>query len=979
MTFELSQLLAIGVCYLLALFAAAYAAEKHWLPAKLMHHPAIYVLSIGVYASTWAMFGTFKLAHEYGYGYLPYYLGLSAAFLLTPVMLSPILKLTRAYQLGSLADLFAYRYRSQWVGRLVTIFMMLGATPLLALQIQGVSDAIIILNNDVSPHLLALSFCCLSILFAILFGARHTSSRDKHEGLVIAIALESLVKVVALLALAGFALFGVFESPTDLSNWLLENQETLTQFSSSMPDSTWYTLILIFFAASVTMPHMFHMTFTENLNPNALKKATWGVPLLMLIIAIAVPPILWAAIKLNLNMPPEYFTLGLGLATNNAWLAIIACVGGLSAASGVIIVTTLALANMCLNHLILPVYQPSTKTDIYSWLLWMKRCLIATIILIAYGFYLVRTGNQNFAQLGIVAFVGTVQFLPGVIGVLFWPTANRAGFMAGLITGMTLWSITILSPMIGHFNLLQREWLPFDFELTADNWHLAALTALGANLIVFIITSLLTPMSSKERAAAESCAIDNVSRPQRLELVPTSPQEFKERLTKPLGKLTAEREIDQALKDLNLNRHDTRPYALRRLRDQIETNLSGMLGPSVAQEIVSRNLPFKTTSPHREDVHFIESRLENYRTRLTGLAAELDQLRRYHRQILQNLPTGVCTLSSDGEILMWNQAMADLTGINGEQIIGSRISALPVAWYHILLSLIEDQSNHMITRTIELEGGPHWLNLHKSVIQEEQGSGDIIIMAEDQTETKLLEEELTHSERLASIGQLAAGVAHEIGNPITGIACLAQNLEHDSENSETKEITQQILQQTQRVSSIVQSLVNFAHAGKRTGLDTHSAVNLHNTIQEAINLIQLKSKHKQLDFQNLCDAELAVSGDPQRLLQVFVNLISNANDASANEKAIITETTASDHTVTVAIVDEGCGIPRDIQEQVFEPFFTTKDPGKGTGLGLALVYRIIEEHYGKITIESPVNPSSGTGTRVIITLPRYIQQAVDAH
>src|SRR5690606_5687275 len=150
------------------------------------------------YASAWAFYGTVGLAHQYGFGFLSSFLGVSGAFLLAPVLLYPILRITRTYQLSSLADLFAFRFRSTWAGTLTTIFMLIGVLPLLGLQIQAVTDSISILTRDPLQEKFALSFCVMIILFTILSGARHIATREKHEGLVFAIAFESVVKLVAL-------------------------------------------------------------------------------------------------------------------------------------------------------------------------------------------------------------------------------------------------------------------------------------------------------------------------------------------------------------------------------------------------------------------------------------------------------------------------------------------------------------------------------------------------------------------------------------------------------------------------------------------------------------------------------------------------------------------------------------------------------------------------------------------------------------
>lgn len=973
MAFNLPQLLGIGFVYLSVLFASAYITEKGLIPAKVIRHPLTYILSLGVYTSAWAIYGAVGFAYQYGYNFLAYYLGLSGAFLLGPILLAPVLRLAQTYQLSSLADLFAFRYRSQFAGSLVTLFMIMGVLPILTLQIQSIADAVYILNKDSTPNTFAFMFVVIIIVFTILFGARHITAREKHEGLVVAIAVESILKLLTLLIVAGFGLFFVFDGPESIELWLSEHPHALSRLYGPITDGPWRSLILAFFVSAVTMPHMYHMTFTENLNPRNLLTASWGVPIFLFLMALCIPIILWAGIKSNAPTIPDYFTLGIGISAENPMLVTLAFMGGMSAASGVMIVTTIALAAMTLNHLVLPFYQPKAEQNLYSWLLWMRRSLIAIILLFSYGFYRLGSGSTDLAELGILSFVATLQFMPGLLGVIFWPSATRKGFVWGLIVGFTIWLLGMLLPLLASIESLGLSMFDLGFTPSVENWQVPALIATSLNAIVFAFVSYFTTASVAERRAAEACSIGSLRKPYRWELSVGSVKEIINRLTIPLGHATAKREVELALNDLAMSPEESRPYALRRLRDQLETNLSGLLGPAVAQEIVDNSLPYKTQSEKSttEDIHFIESRIEEYKDKLTGLAAELDGLRRFHRQTLHDLPIGVCSLGIDNEVVSWNHAMEMLTNITASQVLGSSLSNLSQPWRNLLEGFIAESESQFQQRQIDIRGEPRWLSLHKAAIRQEsdqQAGAGLAIVIEDFTDVKLLEAKLTHSERLASVGRLAAGVAHEIGNPITGIDCLAQELKAEGTNEEQKEVAGQILSLTDRVTRIVQSLVSFSHSGNHTQHE-NSEVKLADSIIEAINLIKLSPEAKDLEIALEGDQNLWVVGDAQRLQQVFINLLSNARDASPPNGKITINLRAIAQSVTVEVTDQGTGIPKDIQEKIFEPFVTTKDPGKGTGLGLALVYSIIEDHYGNISIMSPLDDRT-PGTRVTITLPR---------
>ncbi|GLR64064.1 ATP-binding protein [Marinospirillum insulare] len=951
MSFTLTQIFGLGVGYLSLLFACAWIVEKNWLPKKVVKHPLVYVLALGVYASAWAFYGSFGLAHQYGYGYLTYYLGIAGIFVLAPLLLSPLLRLARTYQLSSLADLFAFRYRSRWVGVVVTLGLLFGSMPLLALQIQAIGDVIYLLTNESSPYHLAFVFCAVITLFAILFGARHISLRERHESLLFAIAFESLVKLVAFLVLGAATLYSVFGGFDGLEVWLTNNSATLNAAQEPLESNQWRTLLLVFSATALTMPHIFHIIFTENPSEEAMMQSSWMLPIFLLLLAIPVPIIYWAHQALGSSLPVEYATLSLG-----GYWGLLSFIIGLAAASGTIIVMTLALAPMVLNHLVLAVYQPPADFDIYFWLIRMRRLLIGSLIFVAYLVYLIVSVEHDLATLGLSAFIVTLQFLPGALALLFWPIANRKGLLAGLLAGFIVLILGLGFPLLFNIHQLTVQGLTFQLK-GIDDWYSITVYATTANIGLFILISLLTKISEEEKAGALACSQNALFFPKRLQLKARNVEDLVRLLSIPLGIETAQREVTRAINELSINPLDVRPYTLRRLRDQIQANLSGLMGSAVAQELVDRYLPWqRQEKPSDNDIHYIERHLEDYRSRLTGMAKELDKLRRHHRQTLMYLPVGICALGNDQEVLMWNRAMEGLTGISSDQVIGSRVRHLPEPWSQLLNNFLEGSTNPVYRQPLKnTDGSTAWLSLHKTK-QDNPAAlmGGTILLVEDQSNLKLLEDELLHNERLASIGRLAAGVAHEIGNPVTGISSLAQNLHYDAEEPEiVRETSQQILEQTHRITSIVQSLVNFAHAGRPSDSLKFEQVNLHGALQEAINLISLSHKGANRIYTNLCPEDLYVMGDAQRLVQIFVNLIANARDATVDGGKVLCMGQQKGQEVILEIHDNGDGISPQHLEHLFEPFYTTKQVGEGTGLGLALVYSIVEEHDGQIQALSP--------------------------
>jgi Na+/proline symporter/nitrogen-specific signal transduction histidine kinase len=975
MSFELWHILVIALGYLSLLFAIAYCADRNIIPDRWVGHPVVYVLSLGVFASGWAFYGIITVAQEYGYIYLEYYFGIAVFFLLSPYILQPIYRLCKTYQLSSIADLLTFRFRSPWAGAGITIFMLLALMPLLALQIQVVAETTYILTqtsliggSKQGPHAgLALAFCGVIILFTVLFGAGHLSYR-RHNGLVAAIAFETVIKCIALMIVAIASITVIFDGFMGLEQWLSENPQLLTQLHDTNTNHSIRNLLLISFAAAIGMPHMFHMLFSEHPSARSVNISTWAVPLLLVVMSIPVLPILWGAQAANVSLSADYYVLGIGLTINSPIVTMAAFIGGMSAASSVIIISTIALASMCLNHLILPFYQPSSNNNIYRWLVWVRRILIIAIILTGYGCYLLWHGSTQLSDLAVSAFSGVLQFLPGLIALLYFSKANRLGFIWGLAAGFITWFSTLLLPIVIDGSTSPMTWLGQEYS-PYEYWSISNTVSLLMNITVMTLVSIYTKTSDEEKSTAYLCSLNNLQRPQRRLLSFVTTDEFINSLSSALGKDVATREIDRALLDLDISSGEVRPYALRRLRDRLEVNLSGLLGASVAHDMMDRLIPYKLpTRSSADDIRLLESRIEANQE-LSGVETELDKLRLLHRQTLLRLPIGVCSLDADFEISMWNQAMTELSGVDEDTVAGSVAASLPSPWNQIITDFANSNDEHRHKTMVMLGAKKHWLTLHKA--RKENGGdlqNDQVILIEDVTDLQLLEEELMHSERLASIGRLAAGVAHEIGNPVTGIACLAQNLHYETEADEIKTTADDIITQTERISSIVTSLVNFSHGGAQAPTMENSIFPIKQCVDEAIKLLSLDNDATAVRFDNCCDNS-EVLGDYQGLLQVFVNMLSNARDASQADGYISIDCHTENDQIIIKVCDAGHGISGQQQEQIFEPFFTTKEPGKGTGLGLALVFSIVENHQGHISVRSPLNIDSNSGTEFSIHLP----------
>ena len=970
MQFELWQLFLAGVLYLGLLFVIATATDRGWIPRKIAGHPAVYTLSLGVYATSWSFYGSVGFAEKEGFNFLTIYLGTTLAFVASPILLRPILKITETYRLASLADLFAFRYHSQMAGVLVTLLVLAGTLPYMSLQIQAVTNTLQIMTNETEQQLIALMFCITVGLFSILFGARHISLREKHHGLVVAIAFESLVKLVTLMIVGLFAVFGIFGGFGELNQYLQAHPEANEALFEPVQNGPWATLMLLSFAAAFLLPRQFHMIFVESIKSRNIATASWAFPLFLLLLNLSIPPILWAGQSMNLAIPADFYVLGITMDSGSSILPILTFLGGLSAASAMIIVSTLALASMCMNNFVLPASFPpklSSGSNIYEWLLWGRRLVIMSIVGIGYAFYLIQQHNPGLAGLGLISFVAVAQCLPGIIGLLYWRRANKNGFISGLIVGATIWVFTLFVPLFERAGIIETPY--FTIPELAMSTTDAALWSLLLNGLTFIIVSLMSQQSVEEREVAEACSRESFLIPQGA-VMAESIADFEHQLSSIIGSDIAHGEVDRAMGDLDLVPGEIRQSDLSRLRAQIDRNLSGLVGPVLSRMIVNEHLKIdrETQTALADTIQFVGHNQEKSRSEFLGVSGQLDSLRRFHFQVLQDLPLGVVSLDDAGTIVSWNKQLSKLTGIDQRDAIDHTIDQLEAPWHELLAGFIASEEFSISKLKVPVHNQSRVLNLFKAIVsQEQENDSGLAILIEDHSERYSLEEKLVHSERLASIGQLATGVAHEIGNPVTGIACLAQDLQTDPENTtQTQDGLNQILTQTDRISHIVGSLSNFGHAGAIEEIPTEG-LNLHNVIHEAIHLVSLSHAGKQMQYDNQCGTGVKVAGFMQKLIQVFVNLLTNATDASTPGQSIAIEVKVLGSEVVVAVRDRGKGIAEEHLSKIFEPFFTTKRVGEGTGLGLSLTYNIIQQHGGSISV---ANNADG-GCRIEIILPGF--------
>lgn len=965
-----SWLLPIGAGYFLLLMLLIKIVARGHVLRSVLHHPMVHVLGLGVSFGAWGLYVQAGTAYQMGLNYLSLFMGMATLFMCAPVILSPILRLVKNYHLHSLPDLFSFRYHSRQVGQVATAILFVVYLIYLAIQVCMIDEVVQGFGGHLGHSVSLYIFLILFILF--LYRHMGMSEYRSNRPFMLIVAIQSLIKMGFLIFLGVACLFWVFDSPRAFDQWLHDHPEHISRLYTPLNSGTWQITLILFSFMTLLMPHMYQATFVENTRPDELNTASWGLSLYLLPIAIFTPIIMWAAIYLGFTAQPDQMLRAVTLSLNSPAIALFFYIAMLSAVCSSVMVGLLALSGMVFHHLMIGFYRPRDQRHTLEAYIRQRKFWLLMLVSVLTGCLFLLIRHENLQQLGMSVFSGLLVLLPALIGVLFWPNANRLGCLVSLIVGMLAWIVLQVLPF--SFSQLPKHAIVLWLMQFEQEW-LGLLTFFVATAGL-VIGSMLSKQSGTEHSRALECAVydpEPILRIQRWDISATCVGEMEHALSQQLGRRIALQQLRLALNHLGLSRQEQRPHQLTRLREQLNFNLSALLGPAAAQDMLDRALPYQARIDLPKIVmrHSLEQRLDQTpdHSMLSGAAAELDALRRFHRQTLHELPIGVCSVDQHLTLMGWNRVMSDMTGF-GDEVIGWRLGDLPAPWGPVLTRFMQQPEQQLYRQVVEREHRRYLVNLQRAALGEPDLQYHVLVV-EDVTQMADLEDQVTHQDRLAAIGRLVAGVAHEIGNPVTGIAGIAQNLEADFDDPEIREVSNQILEQTQRIRHIVSALVGYARTD-RLDQAQRQALCLHNLVEESMSLTRM-GQRRRINFINTVDPDLYISGYGPQLHQVFINLFSNAIDASQDQpKGIRIHVSAhkSSHQVHIEIEDDGMGLPDgDLRAKLFEPFVTTKQYGQGTGLGLSLVQGIINSHGGRIQLIDKMDYDQGQGVIVQLTLP----------
>jgi phosphoserine phosphatase RsbU/P len=470
--------LAISGLYLALLFGIAYLADKERERGRSwIANPYIYSLSLAVYCTAWTFYGSVGRAAETGLGFLPVYLGPTLIALTWWSLLRKIVRIAKENNLTTIADFLSARYgNSTSLGVLVTLVIVVGVMPYTALQLKAVSSTFEILEaafwpGDLPPPRLgglsvdtAFVVAVFMSVFGIMFGARHLAPSERHEGMVAAVAFESVVKLVAFISVGLFVTFGIYGGFGDIFSRAAETPAFRDLFVLNSPTSTsfasWFSITVLSAMAVMFLPRQFHVAVVENVSEDHVRKAMWLFPLYLLAINLFVLPIAFAGL-LTFGQQPlqsDFFVLTLPIHFGQPALALFAFIGGLSAATAMLVVESVAVSTVVLNNLVVPlVVKLGVVRDVSHWLLNGRRVGIVAVIMLGYLYFHLAGGSNTLVNLGLISFAAVFQFAPAIICGLYLRWVSRRGAIVGLSLGFAVWSYTLVLPALAQAGLLPRE------------------------------------------------------------------------------------------------------------------------------------------------------------------------------------------------------------------------------------------------------------------------------------------------------------------------------------------------------------------------------------------------------------------------------------------------------------------------------------------------------------------------------------------
>ena len=1015
-------LLVLSLGYVTVLFAIAYWGDTVQQSRFSPHVRAlVYSLTLAVYCTSWTFYGAVGSAAQNGWGYLPIYLGPMLVIFFGWPLINRIVTISKRQNLTSIADFIAARYgKVQSLAALVTIIATVGSVPYIALQLKAVVSGFSIVSNysvtGGAQYDTAFIVAVALAVFAILFGTRKIDVTEHHEGMMLAIAFESIVKLLAFIAVGLFALLLLGDSQAEVTVTAARAESVFRL--DHMPDM-FVTQLILASAAIFCLPRQFHVAVVEAHKDVNIRATRWAFPLYLLIFTVLIIPITLAGLKM---LPPgefsgDSFVLALPMAHGRDWLTILTFLGGFSAATGMVIVACVALSTMICNEIVMPTLLRikalglSERSDYSRLLIHIRRGSIIGILILGYFYYLAMDESAALASIGLLSFAAAAQFMPLIVLGIYWQRSTRLGAFSGLSTGFILWVFTLFLPTLarsGVFStdfiengLLNIAWLRPEallFGSGSNPLTHGVAWSLGGNILVFITVSLLTRRSMIEKIQARAFA-SPITQGREMSVAATASDltnsDLRALADKFLGDAHAERSFVDFAETEGIEITPSLP-ADRRLLQFTERLLAGAIGAASARVVITTAL--RKTGMEIGDVVL--------------LLDETSQAVRFNRQLteatLENITQGVSVVDAAQRLIGWNsryvelmdypegmvhvgESVADLIRYNAmrgrfgdvdiEQEVSKRLNYLREG------SAYSYQSTFPDGRVIEIRGQPMpdggFVTTYTD-ITEFKSVENALVEAKESLEQRVVERtaELEHTmlalrEAKAeaeganvSKTRFLAAAAHDLLQPLNAAKLFAALLnEHRGEMTiEQSTLVARVESGLLSVEDLLSALLDISR------LDTSAPVPKRGVIRASDMFEALQGQFAQtFEEQGIslrfARTDVCVYSDQALLRRILQNFVSNARRYTRSGGVLIGCRRRGDD-VAIQVIDTGVGIASSDQKAVFEEFHRLSDGAertkRGLGLGLAIVVRIARLLEHEVSLRSEL----GRGSCFEVVVPR---------
>ncbi len=1018
-------LITASLIYIGVLFAIAHYGDRQVeAHRRIPHRALIYSLSLAIYCTSWTYYGAVGSAATKGWEFFAIYLGPILLVVIGFHFFKKLASICIENNITTIADFVASRYgKAQGLAVLVSVIAILGTLPYIALQLKAVASSYEVLASQTLSmqssepvaglwNDTALIVAIVMALFSILFGTRNVNASEHHEGIILAVAFESLVKLIALIFVCVFAVYSVFDGPADLS-WQASNSSQVSNLLLTAPlhtelmKTTFISHMILATAAIFCLPRQFHVAFVEVGCAENMKSMRWIFPTYLIITSLVVVPITLAGslIFAGQDVNPDMFVLTIPIAAGNDLLALLAFIGGFSAATGMVIVAVIALSTMVCNDIVMPVlfkypfFQLKVRNDVTRVLLLVRRLAIVAILFLSYSYYRYISDLEALASIGLIAFVAAIQFAPAIVGGVYWKHGSRSGATIGLCVGFSIWLYTLFLPALGG-----TAWMPegmiesgpgglyllkpyalFGLNQFDPITH-GLIWSLTLNTACYVFFSLIRKPDLLERIQAakftQTVSIEN----------PDHGLPWWSSVAVGELRLLAEKFIGEGATQKAFSE-----YARRLPRELIasekadtelvgftERLLAGAIGSSSARLIISSVLKKKKDLPI-EDVF--------------SIVDEASQALQFSQELLthtiEHIDQGISVVDEDMNIVAWNRRYLELY-------------AYPKGFIHIGKPIAEvirfnveagecgpgDVDEHVNKRLNFMRAGDRhsFLRYRKdgTVLQIQgkpmPGGGfvtsftDITEHKENEYQLREINENLEHivagrTHELSKVNaeleqanqskiKFLAAVNHDVMQPLNAARLFTSALGQTMEDKQG--LVDRITSSLRSAEEIIHTLLDVSKLDSGTVIPRLAVFKVNDVIKTLHNEFTVIAAEKKICLK-VIPCSLVVRSDQHLLRRILQNFISNALRYTEYGGRVTIgcrrmKANGINPVLVVQVIDTGVGMKKDDLKLIFEEFRQLDnqlvDHGKGIGLGLAIAQRISKILRHSIDVKSSLGKGS---------------------